>query len=95
MRRFDRIVNDESDASHADGDGIQAKEKMLSRLIERSLNRGDGGLFSDANFLGSSMRLGSGLDRSSARPPAAAAGVQDPASDSGADDLDVLDESNL
>ena len=97
MRRFDRIVNDESEhsadvgagdrASHA-GEGIEhARESELSRIIERSLGRGSGALFSDANFLGSSLRLNAGLDR-----PFVDA---EPQSDSGLDDVEDLDESNL
>jgi len=91
MQRFGRIAHDESDNSNLDAgemqqDAIEQKELELSRFIERSLARSGGALFSDANFLGSSLRLGAALDR-----PLFDAG----ASDSGVDDIEVLDESNL
>ena len=97
MRRFDRIVNDESmnsnDVADAEraihaGEGIEhARESELSRIIERSLGRGSGALFSDANFLSSSLRLNAGLDR-----PFVPA---EPQSDSDLDEIEDLNEANL
>ena len=96
MRRFDRIVNDESensaqiaDGENAAGEGLEhQRESELSRIIERSLSRG-GALFNDANFLSSSLRLNAeaGLDR--------AAFIDAQASDSGIDEIEDLNESNL
>lgn len=105
MRRFDRIVNDDSDNSNVEGGENQEapfreresaieqqRELEFSRLIERSLGRGLGGGgraggISDANFLSSSIRLGSNLDR----PP-----IFEPvASDSGQEEIEALDDINL
>lgn len=95
MRRFDRIVNDESenskdiDGDHAAGEALDSvRENEISRLIERSLSRG-GALFSDANFLSSSLRLNAaaGLDQHRY--------VDVQASDSGIDVDEELNESNI
>ena len=107
MRRFDRIVNDDSDNSNVEGGENQEapfreresaieqqRELEFSKLIERSLGRGLGGAgrgasgLSDANFLSSSIRLGSNpFDR----PP-----IFEPvASDSGQEEIEALDDINL
>ena len=93
MRRFDRIVNDESENSNLDGGDreneamdVHARELDLARgQIERSLARSGRAGLSDANFLSGSLRLGSVLDRPIFEPVA---------SDSGQEEIEALDDIN-
>ena len=101
MRHFERVANDESDGSNiemrADGAAddrvdrishaeILRENEFSRRLIEQSLGRSGRALFSDANFLSGPL----GRIISSDRPVFEAVG-----SDSGIDDLEVIDESNI
>lgn len=93
MRRFDRIVNDESENSNLDGGDNQneamenARELEISRrLIERSLARSGRAGLQGANFLSNSLRLSSVLDRPIFEPVA---------SDSGQEEIEALDDINF
>ena len=93
MRRFDRIVNDESNDSNVDGDQHaealeQARDNEISRFFEQKLSRGQGALFSDVMMLGSGQGLLGVVNND--RPI-----YEVPASDSGGDEIEVYDDSNL
>ena len=85
----DRESDSNQDASENPDEAMidREREHELDRIIEQSIlgRAGAGGLFSDSNFLGGSVRLG--LDRPAQVEASGESGVDD--------EIEDLDESNL